>query len=36
VNTEIASGLNAGERYVATDSFVVKAELEKSAAGHGH
>lgn len=36
VNTEIVSGLDAGERYVATDSFVVKAELEKSAGGHGH
>ena len=36
VNTEVASGLSTGERYVATDSFVVKAELEKSAAGHGH
>jgi cobalt-zinc-cadmium efflux system membrane fusion protein len=35
-HTEIVSGLNALERYVATDSFVVKAELEKSAAGHGH
>jgi len=34
--TEIVSGLAAGERYVATDSFVVKAELEKSSAGHGH
>jgi cobalt-zinc-cadmium efflux system membrane fusion protein len=35
-HTEIASGLAAGERYVATDSFVVKAELEKSEAGHEH
>jgi membrane fusion protein, heavy metal efflux system len=34
--TEIVSGLTAGERYVATDSFVVKAELEKSSAGHEH
>ena len=34
--TEIVSGLAAGERYVATDSFVVKAELEKSSAGHEH
>jgi cobalt-zinc-cadmium efflux system membrane fusion protein len=35
-HTEIVSGLAAGERYVATDSFVVKAELEKSDAGHEH
>jgi len=35
-HTEIVSGLAAGERYVATDSFVVKAELEKSSAGHEH
>jgi membrane fusion protein, heavy metal efflux system len=35
-HTEIVSGLAAGERYVATDSFVVKAELEKSEAGHDH
>jgi len=35
-HTEIVSGLTAGERYVATDSFVVKAELEKSSAGHEH
>jgi cobalt-zinc-cadmium efflux system membrane fusion protein len=34
--TEIVSGLAAGERYVATDSFVVKAELEKSSTGHEH
>ena len=35
-HTEITAGLAAGERYVATDSFVVKAELEKSEAGHEH
>jgi cobalt-zinc-cadmium efflux system membrane fusion protein len=35
-HVEIVSGLAAGERYVATDSFVVKAELEKSEAGHEH
>ena len=35
-HTEVVSGLAAGERYVATDSFVVKAELEKSSAGHEH
>ncbi len=34
--TEILSGLAAGERYVATDSFVVKAELQKSSAGDEH
>jgi cobalt-zinc-cadmium efflux system membrane fusion protein len=35
-HTEILSGLAAGEPYVATDSFVVKAELEKSDTDHGH
>lgn len=35
-HTEILAGLAAGESYVATDSFVVKAELEKAGAGHEH
>jgi cobalt-zinc-cadmium efflux system membrane fusion protein len=33
---EIVSGLAAGERYVATDSFLVKADLEKAGAEHEH
>ena len=34
--TEILSGLKAGEEYVATNSFVVKADIGKSAAEHEH
>lgn len=34
--TEIISGLLAGENYVAKNSFLVKAELGKSAAAHEH
>lgn len=33
---EVLSGLVAGERYAATNSFLVKAELEKSSGGHDH
>jgi cobalt-zinc-cadmium efflux system membrane fusion protein len=33
---EITSGLAAGERYVAENSFVIKAELGKSEAEHEH
>jgi membrane fusion protein, heavy metal efflux system len=33
---EVLSGLNAGERYAAGNSFVVKAELGKSGASHDH
>ena len=35
-SVEIVSGLTAGERYAATNSFVLKAELGKSAASHDH
>ncbi|MFZ5737569.1 MAG: divalent metal ion exporter adaptor subunit IhpB [Pseudomonadota bacterium] len=35
-NVEIVSGLQAGERYAAANSFVVKAELGKGAASHEH
>ena len=31
---EIRAGLSAGERYVAENSFVVKAEMGKGDAGH--
>jgi cobalt-zinc-cadmium efflux system membrane fusion protein len=33
---EVLQGLVAGERYVAENSFVLKAELGKSEAGHEH
>ncbi|WP_420131186.1 divalent metal ion exporter adaptor subunit IhpB [Rhodopseudomonas sp.] len=33
---EIKAGLTAGERYVAENSFVVKAEMGKGEAEHGH
>lgn len=33
---EVVSGLRAGERYAAENSFILKAELGKSAAGHEH
>lgn len=34
--SEVRSGVNPGERYVVENSYLLKAELEKSAAGHGH
>lgn len=34
--TEILSGLQAGEQYVATNSFIVKADIAKSEAEHDH
>jgi cobalt-zinc-cadmium efflux system membrane fusion protein len=33
---EVLEGLKAGEQYVAKNSFVVKAEIEKSSAVHSH
>ena len=33
---EVLSGISAGERYVAKNSFVVKADVEKSGATHDH
>lgn len=33
---EVISGLNAGEVYAATNSFLIKADLEKSGASHDH
>jgi cobalt-zinc-cadmium efflux system membrane fusion protein len=35
-HVEILSGLSSGERYVAKGAYMVKAELGKSEAGHGH
>lgn len=34
--TEITSGLSDGERYVAENSFIVKADIAKSEAEHAH
>lgn len=34
--TEVLAGLEAGERYVVENSYLLKAELEKSAASHEH
>lgn len=33
---EIMTGLNPGDRYVSTNSFILKADLEKSGAKHEH
>ena len=35
-HVEIVSGLSAGQRYVGAGSFVIKAEIGKSGAGHDH
>jgi len=35
-HVEITAGLAAGERYAATETFVLKADLAKSEAGHEH
>lgn len=34
--TEVLGGLTAGERYVAKNSFVVRADIEKASAEHEH
>ena len=34
--TEVLSGLRAGQRYATTGSFVLKSELGKASAEHGH
>jgi len=33
---EVISGIETGERVVATNSYLIKADLEKSEAGHDH
>lgn len=33
---QVLSGLSAGDRYVSNNSFILKAELEKSSAEHTH
>ncbi len=34
--TEVLSGLNPGTRYVSANSYLIKADIEKSAASHDH
>ncbi|AOS96289.1 Cobalt-zinc-cadmium resistance protein CzcB [Microbulbifer aggregans] len=34
--TEIVDGLKAGERYVTANSFLIKADIEKSGTAHDH
>lgn len=34
--TEVISGLNIGDRYVVENSYLLKADLEKSGASHDH
>ncbi len=33
---EVLGGLDAGTRYVTTNSYLVKADIEKSGASHDH
>lgn len=35
-NSEVLSGLSAGASYVVENSYLIKADLEKSGAGHHH
>lgn len=34
--TEVLDGLNAGDRYVVENSYLIKADIEKSGASHDH
>jgi cobalt-zinc-cadmium efflux system membrane fusion protein len=34
--TEVLSGLNAGDHYVVDNSYLIKADIEKSGASHDH
>ncbi|WP_444933374.1 efflux RND transporter periplasmic adaptor subunit [Microbulbifer sp. EKSA008] len=34
--TEVLSGLNSGDRYVTENSYLIKADIEKSGAAHHH
>jgi cobalt-zinc-cadmium efflux system membrane fusion protein len=34
--TEVLGGLEPGERYVTENSFLIKADIEKSGASHDH
>lgn len=35
-HTEVLSGLNAGDHYVVENSYLIKADIEKSGASHDH
>ncbi len=35
-HAEVISGISAGEQYVSENSFIVKADIEKSGASHDH
>ena len=35
-NVEVLSGLKPGTEYVTENSFLIKADIEKSGAGHDH
>ncbi|MCB1706321.1 MAG: efflux RND transporter periplasmic adaptor subunit [Halioglobus sp.] len=35
-STEVIAGLEAGERYVVENSYLIKADIEKAGAGHHH
>lgn len=35
-HTEVRSGLQAGDRYVVENSYLIKADIEKSGASHDH
>lgn len=35
-HTEVLAGLNSGDRYVVKNSYILKADLEKSGASHDH
>lgn len=35
-SSEVLSGLNAGDRYVVANSYLIKADIEKSGASHDH
>ena len=34
--TEVLEGLQAGDRYVVDNSYLIKADIEKSGASHDH
>ena len=36
INTSVVSGLEAGTEYVITNSYMLKADIEKSGAAHAH
>lgn len=34
--TEVLAGLQSGDRYVVENSYLIKADIEKSGASHDH